>query len=793
MKRLLAILLTISLLSGMLVFQVSAAEETGTCGDNLTWKTDKNILTISGTGPMYDFSEENPAPWMAKGSWIRYIDIQEGVTRIGDYAFAGSVGHTRTYVPASVTEVGSKAFYTTGNSGEIVFLGDAPIFAEDSFLNNSKTVTYYRDWAPTVLQNYGGSPAWRKGILTIDKTSKKLFALNDEITAADFYISAGSRLDNTANPYTAKNFLIGTYDTSTYGQKKVELNIDGQEFTYYYYVTDGQNHLDLINVELPTYVEYGSTPTPVVTAGDLTLKLGTDYRQDFAYTNSMGYTPQVTITGIGTYEGFEKTYHYAVTLKDISKATVTIEPVGFVGLEVTPTVQVVLNGKTLKKGTDYTLIYDNNVNVGTGTVRIIGKGNYYGSVVKEFSIVLEEKTVYLPGAYNGTTTGTLNEQIYYQEGILGPGKFTGRIDSGYKHTAYFELYRIEGETLVPITSKQSYQDYASNTSFSYDFSDLYYNNTESGETVYMLAYAWVDVFNEVYSGALVMHIPSRASNAKSMTISQAKDTSSYNKEYLDLSGEDGKVENASWTTSDDSIATVEDGVVTLKTPGTVTITAQAGTASASYQLVVEELDLTIASFFKYDAATETAHVLYRYMPLTAGVDYVSSAVVQGNVVEVTLTGTGLFTGQLVRQFDAQTGEAVGDVHRFDNSCDETCNVCYYTRVVAHDPAGAWKKNQTHHWRTCSICGQRATEAEEHIISAEDENLCTVCGTICLTGDADGDGEVTDWDGVMLARYLAGWNVEVDLAALDVDGDGEVTDWDGVIMDRYLAGWNVSIG
>ena len=59
--------------------------------------------------------------------------------------------------------------------------------------------------------------------------------------------------------------------------------------------------------------------------------------------------------------------------------------------------------------------------------------------------------------------------------------------------------------------------------------------------------------------------------------------------------------------------------------------------------------------------------------------------------------------------------------------------------------------------------------------------------------ADGDGEVSDWDGVTLARYLAGWPVEVVPEALDIDGDGEVTDWDGVLMDRYLAGWDVTIG
>lgn len=59
------------------------------------------------------------------------------------------------------------------------------------------------------------------------------------------------------------------------------------------------------------------------------------------------------------------------------------------------------------------------------------------------------------------------------------------------------------------------------------------------------------------------------------------------------------------------------------------------------------------------------------------------------------------------------------------------------------------------------------------------------------GDLDQDGEVTDWDGVLLARHLAGWSVPAaDEKILDIDGDGEITDWDGVMFDRYLAGWSV---
>ena len=62
----------------------------------------------------------------------------------------------------------------------------------------------------------------------------------------------------------------------------------------------------------------------------------------------------------------------------------------------------------------------------------------------------------------------------------------------------------------------------------------------------------------------------------------------------------------------------------------------------------------------------------------------------------------------------------------------------------------------------------------------------------ITGDADGDGELSDWDAILFERYLAGWDVEINLDAMDIDHDGEISDWDAIIFERYLAGWDVSI-
>ena len=57
------------------------------------------------------------------------------------------------------------------------------------------------------------------------------------------------------------------------------------------------------------------------------------------------------------------------------------------------------------------------------------------------------------------------------------------------------------------------------------------------------------------------------------------------------------------------------------------------------------------------------------------------------------------------------------------------------------------------------------------------------------GDVDGNGEIDDWDSVLLDRYLAGWDVGIDTLAADIDGSGEVDDWDSVLLARKLAGWD----
>ena len=63
------------------------------------------------------------------------------------------------------------------------------------------------------------------------------------------------------------------------------------------------------------------------------------------------------------------------------------------------------------------------------------------------------------------------------------------------------------------------------------------------------------------------------------------------------------------------------------------------------------------------------------------------------------------------------------------------------------------------------------------------------------GDLTGDDKINSLDGLMLMRYLNGWN-NLNIAspeAMDVNADGKVNSLDGLLLMRYLNGWNVQLG
>jgi hypothetical protein len=90
---------------------------TGACTWELTGTSDNYTLTISGNGAMENYNYSFVAPWYSYRYHIKTLDIQQGITTIGSYAFSGCINLTSVNIPNSVTSIGNYAF--SGCSGLI--------------------------------------------------------------------------------------------------------------------------------------------------------------------------------------------------------------------------------------------------------------------------------------------------------------------------------------------------------------------------------------------------------------------------------------------------------------------------------------------------------------------------------------------------------------------------------------------------------------------------------------------------------------------------------------------------
>ncbi|MBR4563722.1 MAG: leucine-rich repeat protein [Paludibacteraceae bacterium] len=88
----------------------------GNLADNLTWSfdTETGVLTIEGTGAMYDYDGYNDvyAPW--QDLEVKQVVLPDGLTTIGNYAFYWSINLTSVDIPEGVTTIGNYAFFYTG-------------------------------------------------------------------------------------------------------------------------------------------------------------------------------------------------------------------------------------------------------------------------------------------------------------------------------------------------------------------------------------------------------------------------------------------------------------------------------------------------------------------------------------------------------------------------------------------------------------------------------------------------------------------------------------------------------
>jgi hypothetical protein len=110
-KRIATVLLLLILLASFPFRAEAEVLIADTAGENLLWELDEEgLLRISGSGPMPDWSPSGDAPWLMYSDMITAVEIAQGVTAVGAYAFLNCAALKSAAIPEGVISIGIQAF-----------------------------------------------------------------------------------------------------------------------------------------------------------------------------------------------------------------------------------------------------------------------------------------------------------------------------------------------------------------------------------------------------------------------------------------------------------------------------------------------------------------------------------------------------------------------------------------------------------------------------------------------------------------------------------------------------------
>ena len=252
--------------------------------------------------------------------------------------------------------------------------------------------------------------------LTVDAkelTGIGIGGVNSTITYGDSYtptltgtteLGSGDYIVKYAKKVGESYQDLGTTKPIDVGEYKVTISVINENYTSSDISVDFKIVAKTItptieNIADVIYTGEDLTPNVVVKDGSTTLAKDTDYTVEYADNKNVG-TAKVIIKPVSgsnytfANEGVEKTFN--IVAKSLIADNVTLTQTSFrhTGSEIKPEPVVKDGEKTLTKDVDYELSYSNNINIGNSAeVKVIGKGNYKGEVIKNFNIIDKEPQV----------------------------------------------------------------------------------------------------------------------------------------------------------------------------------------------------------------------------------------------------------------------------------------------------------------------------------------------------------------------------------------------------------------
>ena len=396
------------------------------------------------------------------------------------------------------------------------------------------------------------------------------------------------------------------------------------------------------------------SPEVLVSIENKILEEDKDYTLSYEDNVDAGEYAIVTVTGIGEYTGEISTY-FTIQRKPLTDAEINVYGTTYEYGYCSPYTQVYIGEERLYDDTDYVEEFRNHHVPGVGTVTIIGKGNYCGTVSKEFYITEEKETVSVN--LNGSTTERLincGQQIscnamddYWYEFVLrkdGRIITSGSSDSGSINFSFsFDTSRYgEGVYEVSYTRYNYEQDVEMKLvrdqwgNYSYAYVTKYTRGSYVGSSVYR--FVTTEYTYDSTIGALEIQDPVHV-DSRTLFFNVEAD------EY------EAQMENLRWMSSDETVAVVEDGLVTLKKSGNAIVTASVDGVSATWLLEIEPTDLSEGKIVGIDRDARTPIVSLNGEILRFGIDYTCEFVDFGNEMSlIKVTGCNLYAGSLMKAY-----------------------------------------------------------------------------------------------------------------------------------------------
>ena len=379
---------------------------------------------------------------------LKTINVENGVTKIEGYAFADNDSLTRINLPSSITSVE----YTA-----------CKYYAEEKYATCDIYIDKYKG-SIRCPSNWGttGTIYWKARDFknTTDNTvvisdvadqtyTGSLIAPNVTVTCNDVELVKDTdytvSYSNNKNVGTATISITGIGDYT--GTIKKNFNI----------VARGISDTTIGSIPNQTYTGNSISALPVITYNGATLTKDVDYTLSYSNNINVG-TATITITGKGNFKGTtSKTFSISArAMSDTSVANISSQT--YTGNVISPLPTITYNNKTLKKDTDYTLSYSNNINAGTATITITGKGNFTGTTSKTFSISAR--------AMSDTSVANISSQTYTGNVISPLPTITYNNKTLKKDTDYTLSYSDNinvGTATITITGKGNFTGMTSTT------------------------------------------------------------------------------------------------------------------------------------------------------------------------------------------------------------------------------------------------------------------------------------------------------------------------------------------